>query len=360
MGNRAKRIKFPGWVLCSTWVAYILVALLVAATKAAEDETLILGSIEFPTSGSPQAQSKFINGVLALHSFWYEQSREFFIQAQQLDPSFAMAYWGEAMSYDNALGTVLDSGYEERGEAVLARMVDLDAVGKLKWTDRERGYYDALKLRFEPGQTMNVKRRGYGQAMDALVERYPDDDEARAFAALALMSFTGFDREQASHVVLVAAPLEEIYQRNSNHPGVLHYLIHVYDSVAFAPLGLRQARLYAKVASSSPHALHMPSHIYKHLAMWPEVVAANILSYETSVRWQQGSNRPLHMRDFHTFNWLLDTYLTLGRMDEARELMIELDTIETEIATGNEDPGHFPSTAKNLRQLYQNAIEAEP
>ncbi len=334
-------------------VLAVLATILAAGSVAAdEDEELILGTISFPTTGSPEAQVKFVNGVKALHSFWYEEARDQFIQAQQLDPSFGMAHWGEVMSYDNAFGTVAIPDYEEQGEAALERIEILESEGMLEWSDKERGFFEAVKIRFQSGATIMDKRRGYGQAMERLVELYPEDDEIQVFATLALMSFPAFDREQASHVVLAAAPLEEIYERNAEHPGILHYLIHAYDSPTFARLGLRQARRYADVAASAPHAVHMPSHIYRQLGMWQDVIDANVESYAVSVSWQQKTDRPMHTRDFHTFSWLLEAYLVAGFVDEAAELMTELDDIEAEIARRGEDPSHFPTTAARLRQLY--------
>ena len=267
-----------------------------------------------------------------------------------------MAYWGEAMSYDNAFQSELGLNFEQKGAAVIQRMKELDSQGKLKWTDRERGYFDAVTLRYTPGQDVATNRSNYGQAMDRLVALYPDDDEAIVFSALALMSYPAFDREQATHVVLAAAPLEEVYERNPNHPGVLHYLIHVYDSATFAPMGLRQARLYAKIAPASSHALHMPSHIFKHLGMWEEIAASNEDSYQASVDWQERTGRPLHRRDFHAFDWLLDAYLTLGRLEDAKKLMLELDEIEAEIYRRKEDAGEFPSIARGFRLAYQKFI----
>ena len=140
------------------------------------------GRRALPKARPPEAQTRFVNGVLALHSFWYEEARDQFIQAQQLDPSFGMAYWGEAMTYDNAFGTVAVPDYEQRGEAVMARIERLDSAGMLEWSEKERGFFEAVKLRFEAGASITDKRRGYGRAMEDLVERYPDDDEIKVFA----------------------------------------------------------------------------------------------------------------------------------------------------------------------------------
>ncbi len=125
--------------------------------------------------------------------------------------------------------------------------------------------------------------------MQALVLKYPDDDELVLFEALALMALPEFNRNQPAHVTTIAARLEAIFENNPNHPGVLHYLIHIYDSPAFAQLGLRQADLYADVAPASSHALHMPSHIYRHLGMWEEVVASNEDAWAASVEWQEST-----------------------------------------------------------------------
>ncbi|MDA9909544.1 hypothetical protein N9E57_03385 [Gammaproteobacteria bacterium] len=332
----------------------VLCLLLMPSVQAADEDSLVLGSIEFETSASGEAQAKFILGVKALHSFWFEQARAWFIEARQIDPAFGMAYWGEVMSFDNPLGTVFDSDYESRGEAALISMVALDEGGMLRWNEKEQYWLNAVKQRFASGQNLTEKRRNYGRAMEGMREQFPDDDEVQVFAALAVMSFPGFDREQASHVVLAAAPLEEIYQHNPDHPGALHFLIHVYDTPTFAQLAMRQARRYGQVASSAPHAVHMPSHIYKHLGMLDEMLLANITSWLVSVQWQRNSNRPLHMRDFHTFSWLLDTHLLSGDTEQAARLMQDLADMESQIADRGEDPGHFPATAAMLRQKYSD------
>jgi len=328
---------------------------IVAAQGAAEAE-LLLGSIHFPTSGSEEAQEGFRLGVLALHSFWYPQAREYFLAAQELDPGFGMAYWGEAMTYDNAFRTEPGEGYEKLGEDVVAHMNELDTAGEFNWTERERGYANAVRWRFAENYSFEERRQSYAEAMEQLSERYPDDDEATVFAALALMALPGFDREQPLHVVAVAGRLEQVYERNREHPGALHYLIHAYDTQTFALMGLRQARVYAGIAPGSSHALHMPSHIFRHLGKWDEVASSNEAAYEASVAWQERAGRPLHMRDYHALDWLLDAFLRLDRLDDAERLMTELDNIEAEIGRRSEDPGQFPSVAETLRASYRRAV----
>lgn len=322
----------------------------------AAEETL-LGHIEFPTSGSAEAQAPFILGVLALHSFWYEQARDYFIEAQALDPQFGMAWWGVAMSYDNAFLTEPDQAeYERQGENAVARMNERDAAGQLVWSERERGYAGAVRRRFAPGYGVAERRQDYAQVMEQLSLRYPEDDEITAFTALALMALPGFDREHPLHVVTVAGRLEEVYERNRKHPGALHYLIHVYDTQTFAAMGLRQARIYAEIAPASSHALHMPSHIFRHLGMWPEVAASNEASYQASAAWQERTGRPLHMRDYHAMDWALDAYVKMGRIDQAQRIMEELDEIEAEIVRRGEGFGRFATTVETLRTYYESVV----
>jgi len=352
-----RQLRNQGMLLAAT-VACGLGTAHDSTAQSQGESQLLLGTIDFPTSGSELAQQEFITGVLALHSFWYEEARDHFIVSQQQDPDFGMAYWGEAMTWDNAFRSLPGSENEIMGTGVIARIDELDATGKLIWTERERAYLNAVRKRFSASSSYELRREEYRAAMVALAARYPEDDEAMAFAALALMALPGFDREQPLHVVAVASRLEEIYERNREHPGALHYLIHAYDTQTFARMGLRQARIYAEIAPASSHALHMPSHIFRHLEMWPEVVTSNEDAYEASVQWQERTDRPLHARDFHALDWLLGAYMRLGRMDDAQAIMAEIDAIEAEIRANDEDWGEFPRVAETLRGYYESTVPA--
>jgi len=350
---RSRGILLAAAVTCGFGIAQVS-----TAQRSGEGQ-LLLGKIDFPTSGAEVAQQEFITGVLALHSFWYEEARDHFIAAQQLDSSFGMAYWGEAMTWDNAFGSLPGNENEIFGTEVVTRIDALDAAGKLNWTERERAYVNAVRGRFAASSPYDVRREDYRAAMVELATRYPEDDEALTFAALALMALPGFDREQPLHVVAVASRLEEIYERNREHPGVLHYLIHAYDTQTFARMALRQARIYAEIAPASSHALHMPSHVFRRLQMWPEVAASNEDSYRASVQWQKRTGRPLHARDFHALDWLLGAYMRLGRFDDAQGIMAELDAIEAEIRTNGEDWGEFPRVAETMRAYYESGVPAQ-
>jgi tetratricopeptide (TPR) repeat protein len=291
--------------------------LLAAAVSAAE-----LGRVEFPTSGSPAAREPFLRGVAALHSFWYEEAADAFREAQKADPGFAMAYWGEAMTYNHPIWSEQD---RDAARAALERLGATPAARAAKApTEREKGWLAAVEALYGEGEK-TARDRVYAEAMRSLHERWPDDLEAASFYALSLIGpaltggATGDDRER--DLMKAAAILEELVDRSPRHPGVLHYLIHAYDDPVHAPLGLRAARTYAQVAPAAHHALHMPSHIFVQLGRWPEAAASNEASWAASVDWVKREGLPVEKRDFHSLSWLQYVYLQQGRVKKAAELL---------------------------------------
>lgn len=230
-----------------------------------------VGEVVFANSGAPEAQAPFRRGLALLHNFEYPYAAEEFRKAQQLDPSFAMAYWGEAMTHTWPIWFQQDAA---AARAVLARLgpTPEERAAKAK-TERERDYLRAIEVLYGEG-TKNERDFKYAEAMAALHARHPNDVDAAAFHALAILGTAHQGRDFATYM-RAAALLEEVFPANRSHPGVLHYLIHSYDDPAHAPLGLRAARLYGAVAPNAPHALHMTSHIFVALGMWDEVIDAN-------------------------------------------------------------------------------------
>lgn len=268
-----------------------------------------LGRISFPTSGRPAAQTHFERGVLLLHNFEYRQAREQFRAAQQVDRSFAMAYWGEAMTYNEPIWFAQD--------ADAARVV-LKGLAVKAPTERERAYLDAVGVLYGDG-TKEKRDRRYATAMRQLHERFPDDHEAAAFYALALLG-TAHEGRDFRIYMRAAAIAEAVLQDHPDHPGALHYVIHAYDDPIHAPLALRAARRYAEVAPAAAHALHMPSHIFVALGMWDEAARSN------EAAWLASQNRPsIDAGGYHALWWLQYAYLQQGRAADARRV---LETVE--------------------------------
>ena len=274
-----------------------------------------LGVIEFPNSGSAEAQDHFLTGVLLMHNFEYDDAAAAFQEAQKTDPSFGMAYWGEALSHYRPVWGREDLA---KGRKALA-----GAKNAKQLTQRERGYIDAARIVFGEGEKEERWQR-YSDAMEQLYRSHPDDSEAASFYAVSLFGTTGRVRDTRTYM-RIAAIAEDVYLENPDHPGALHYLIHSFDDPVHAPLGLRYARRYAGVASSAPHAQHMPTHIFLALGMWEECVSSNIDSWESSEarvkRLDLGSDK----RGYHALWWMQYGYLQMGRFDEARQRLAVIE-----------------------------------
>ncbi len=278
-----------------------------------------LGEISFPTSGTAEAQKHFVKGVLLLHSFEYGPARNAFLDSQKADKDFALAYWGEAMTYDHPIWPENDRA---GGLAALAKLGPTAAERRAKArTPREARYLDAVEKLYGEGDT-SARAAAYSEAMAELTRKFPDDLEARAFYALSILGLTRIARNTENYM-RAAAVAESVYEKNPKHPGALHYLIHAYDDPVHAPLGLRAARTYGTVARSASHAQHMPSHIFFALGMWEDSIRANTDSMKTARDGGTGGYHPLH--------WLQHSYLQLGKFDDAAKTLaiIEDDTKRT-------------------------------
>jgi len=230
-----------------------------------------LGSISFPNSGNAAAQAPFIRGVLLLHSFEYETAAEAFRQAQTADVGFALAYWGEAMTYNHPLWQQQD---RDAALKVLTRLAPTAEARAAKApTDRERQFLGAIEVLYGVG-SKHDRDQAYMRAMERLQSTYPEDMEARAFHALAILGSRDGVRDFATYV-RAAATVQPVFDANPDHPGAAHYLIHSFDDPVHAPLGLPAARKYSSIAPAAAHAQHMTSHIFVALGMWDDVVKAN-------------------------------------------------------------------------------------
>jgi tetratricopeptide (TPR) repeat protein len=293
-------------------VLVVLCVLLSLGVGAGESK---LGSVDFPNSGSPAAQDAFSRAVFLLHNFEYEDAREAFQEVQEIDPGFAMAYWGEAMTHNHPLWRQQD---REAAIAALEKFAPtLDARRAKITTDRERGFLQTVEVLYGEGDKL-ARDMAYSQALAELVERYPDDLEARAFYALSVLG-TAQGVRDFSIYMRAGAIAEEVFAANPDHPGAAHYMIHSYDDPVHAPLGLRAARVYAKIAPEAAHAQHMISHIYVALGWWAESVDSNVKSFAVSGERKERKGLGVDAYGFHSLHWLEYSYLQLGRFAEARE-----------------------------------------
>jgi len=305
---------------------------LLAATPASAADGF--GRVEFANSGAPAAQADFLQGLALLHDFEYDAAAAAFRRAEAADPGFAMAYWGEAMTFNHPVWMQQDQG---AARAALGKLAPTAPQRLAKApTERERAYLGAVEILYGDGGKQERDRR-YAAAMAALHERFPDDVDAAAFDGLAILGTAHGGRDVASYM-RAAAVLEEAWAEHHEHPGLLHYLIHSYDDPVHAPLGLRAARIYARIAPDAGHAQHMTSHIFLALGMWPATVDANVAAIAAVDRMRHAAGQP-PLGCGHYPSWLGYAYLQLGRNDDARAALGACRRSAAERAAA-EHPGH--------------------
>src|SRR5919197_68796 len=297
----------------------LIVASLACATLGAQAPSSgELGTIHFPTSAKGTAQAAFLVGVKALHNFEFDTSAEAFREAQKADPGFALAYWGEAMSFNHPLWAEQDIAAARRG---LERLAPTAAARAAKApAGKERGLVEAVDVLFGTGDKY-VRDVAYAAAMKRLHEQYRDDDELAILYALSLLGTARPGEKSVRTAMQAAAIAEEIFQRHPQHPGAAHFIIHSFDNPDHAILSLPAARAYSKIAPSAAHALHMPSHIFVQLGMWDDVIASNVVAYKAAVDLADRKNLPRGREDFHTLSWLQYAYLQEGKFADAAKAL---------------------------------------
>ena len=294
---------------CHIGILIVSISICAGAGRAQQSQ---LGRVDFPTSGSAPAQALFLRGLAALHSFWYEEALEAFRDSTKIEPDFMMGYWGEAMALNHPL-------WREQDTAA-AREVIAKIKETTKLSARERAYLDAVKLLYGEGDK-RARDTAYSEAMEKIYRDYPNDLDAAAFYSLSLLGLVRPEDKGYRLQARAGAIALDVFQKNPNHPGAAHYIIHAFDDPDHAILALPAARRYADIAPDAHHARHMPSHIFLQLGMWPEAAASNLSAWETSDAWMRRKKLSPSVRDYHSLHWLTYVYLQQGRYSKASQLI---------------------------------------
>ncbi|HTD55994.1 MAG TPA: hypothetical protein VK670_11475 [Silvibacterium sp.] len=271
-----------------------------------------LGKIAFPISCDPSVQSQFNGAVAMLHSFWYEKAQDTFAAVAEKDPSCGMAYWGMAMTYYHQIWSPPGAADLKAGVSAVEKAKAAGAK-----TQREQGYIAAIGTFYKDSDKLDHRTRAlaYEKAMDQLQGRYPDDHEAAIFYALALLATAPPTDKSYANQKKASAILEPLFVEQPEHPGIAHYIIHADDYPPLAPSALDAARRYAKIAPDSPHALHMPSHIFTRLGLWQDSIDSNLASAASAQKYNAPGNE-LHAKDY-----LIYAYLQGAQDQEAKKAL---------------------------------------
>jgi tetratricopeptide (TPR) repeat protein len=315
--------------LSASLCAFLLIATSALANAATPGPQTIpgLGTTTFATSTkSPEAQAAFMRGFLLLHLFEYESAAASFISAEKLDPAFAMAYWGEAMTFNHGVWNQVNP---IAGKAALDKFAPSpEARAALIADPRERAYIAAVELLYDGTGTKVERDLRYAAAMQGLSTVYPADRNAQLFYALALLSQSESVRDVP--VYLHAAEISKtIFRLEPNNPGAAHYWIHGMDDPSHAAGALEAARALSKIAPDAPHAQHMCSHIFIALGMWDDVVQSNVEAIRVGALIDSAAGLPA-INCGHYSEWLEYGYFQQGRFHAAQQAAADCQRSDTE------------------------------
>ncbi len=286
-----------------------------------------LGQVKFPVSCNPDARGTFERGVALLHSFWYDEAGRTFSRVTTSDPGCAMAYWGIAMSLYHPLWVPPTAADLQKGRIAVEKAKSAGAK-----TQRERDYIEAIEAFYKNSDKVPHQERAlaWRDAMHRLSARYPEDCEAAIFYALALIATAPPSDKTYANQRQAAGILNRIVPEQPNHPGIAHYLIHSYDSPQLAILALPAARSYAKIAPASPHALHMPSHIFTLLGLWQDSIESNLAS-AAAARGYIAKTIPgaTSQDELHAMDYLVYAYLQICQDDAAKRIVDEAASVSS-------------------------------
>jgi hypothetical protein len=328
--------------LVTMFLGAVLAAPALGAEKARQLGDLgQVGDVKFATSCDPALQKEFDRGLALLHSFFYDEARRVFTAVAEKDPECAMAHWGVAMSYYHPLWAAPDSselaaGDAAAGRALAAKKQDAHEADYVRTVAAYyRGPYDegaapAAMPSCHGGAVIDPKGRAKAFLRETakVHTAHPDDVDAAAFHALALIATTPPGDPELRQPQQAAGILEDWYKKRPKHPGLIHYLIHAYDYPPLAAKGLPAAKVYASVAPWVPHALHMPSHIFTRLGMWKESIQTNLASAEAArthaAKYYPGAAT---QEELHSMDYALYGYLQTGQDAKAKALLAKLDQV---------------------------------
>jgi tetratricopeptide (TPR) repeat protein len=291
------------------------------------------GDISFENSGVAAAQSAFLVGVKALHNFQFDDARIAFEEAEKIDPSFVMAFWGQAMSNNMPLWQRQNTS---EAKQILERLASTKE-GRISraQSDKEKAFISAVDALFFSSDDKLKRDLAYSGIMARMYDQWPEDHEISIFYALSLLGTMRPGDDGFKKQALAASIAMSVMDENKTHPGAAHFTIHSLDDPEHAILALAAAKVYADIAPSSAHALHMPSHIFLQLGMWERVVNSNIESYASAVSHTKkliesgAKNIGTSMvggEDFHSLSWLAYANLMLGHYDRAKENLVMAKT----------------------------------
>ncbi len=315
-----------------------VVALAEAAERAASRVPLFenLGTLHHPiTTRSQEAQRYFDQGLRLVYAFHHEEAIRAFEEAARRDPSAAMAHWGIAL----ALGPNINAGMDKTDERRAWEALQKARSYSGNVTPAEQAYIHAVSKRYSlKGPTRAALDKAYADAMRVLWKQFPEDPDAGALFAEALMDLHPWDLwtvngKPKSGTEEIVSTLEAVLAGAPNHPGACHYYIHAVEASSTPERALACAERLPGLMPEAAHLVHMPAHIHMRLGRYHEAAEHNTRAADIDRRYlagraSTGDEAEGYYR--HNLHFLWASLIMEGRSAEAMKVARQLMGTMTE------------------------------
>jgi len=238
-----------------------------------------LGDYSFPvTSSHPEVQRWFDQGLMLTYGFNHDAAERTYLKATELDPECAMCWWGAALVLGPHVNSGMDPADNQKAWQRLQRAIELAP----RASEREQAFIRALSARFaeSPPDDRRPLDEAYAKATGQLVADRPDDLDAAAFHAEALMDLQPWDYydeqlQPKGNTAEIVSILESVMTRDPDHAGALHLYVHAVEASSDPQRGVAAADRLRELIPGSGHLVHMPAHIYARVGRWHDAVIAN-------------------------------------------------------------------------------------
>jgi tetratricopeptide (TPR) repeat protein len=227
---------------------------------------------------SPEAQRYFDQGLILVYGFNHEAAGRSFREAARRDPTCAICWWGVALALGPNINAPMGPDAAREAWSAVGRARGLAAGA----SPVERELIEAVALRYAPDPERADRAaldQAYADAMLELQRRHPDDRDVATLSAEALMDLSPWnywlsESEPKPAATVALALLEGVIERDPDHPGANHYLIHVVEEY-HPDRALPSAERLAALAPGAGHLVHMPSHIFWRVGRYEDALEIN-------------------------------------------------------------------------------------
>jgi hypothetical protein len=239
-----------------------------------------LGTLTYKiTTTNDLVQKYFDQGLRFAYAFNHLEAGRAFRQAQRLDPKCAMCYWGEALVLGPNINAPMESAMI--APVVAALLMAKETSGRA--SAKERALIEALAARYseDPKAEHEALDAAYAKAMGKVYARFPGDPEIAVLYAEALMDLSPWDyweddgRRPKGKTAEILRVLEQVLAQNPDHPGAIHYYIHMLEASDRPERAVPFAERLARLMPGAGHLVHMPGHIYYRVGRYLDALAAN-------------------------------------------------------------------------------------